>query len=63
MLLSQKKLLLHALRAYVLDQQQVSDLPHIGLLSSGMTFQKVEQTWSHLMFLRTPLKDVPLTNF
>ena len=29
---------------HLLDQQQVSDLSHIGLLSSGMTFQKVYQT-------------------
>ena len=48
---------------FFLVQQQVSDLSHIGLLSSGMTFQKVQQTWSHLMLLSTPLKDVPLTNF
>ena len=26
---------------FFLDQQQDSDLSHIGLLSSGMTFQKV----------------------
>ena len=43
---------------FFLDRQQVSGLSHIGLLSSGMTFQEVYQTWSHLIFLRTPLKDV-----